>query len=337
MKRFALGGAAVAVLGAIAVAVAQERAPLAAAQAVEIRAESLPLFPAELEVQTAGKLLYRGGLALRADAPQFGGWSGLIVSADGQEMLAVSDEGNWLRAKLVYRDGALVGVADAQIAPMLGPDGNALSGKQEADAEALTSGSERLAGDIYVSFEQNHRVWRYPFGKDGFNARPVEVAMPPSLKSAEANGGLEGLVMLADGALWAQTEESRDKDGHFFGFVLAPDGVSGQTALNPIPPFQLTDLTLLPNGDVFALERRFSRVGGVGMQARRIARDAIKAGSLIDGAVLADLPMAASIDNMEGASAWRTPEGETRVLLISDDNFNAPLQRTVLLQFAVPD
>ncbi len=42
------------------------------------------------------------------------------------------------------------------------------------------------------------------------------------------------------------------------------------------------------------------------------------------------------IDNMEGIAAWRTPEGATRILLLSDDNFN-PLQRTLLLLFELKE
>jgi hypothetical protein len=36
---------------------------------------------------------------------------------------------------------------------------------------------------------------------------------------------------------------------------------------------------------------------------------------------------------MEGVSARRGPNGETLVYVVSDDNFNAPLQRTLLMMF----
>ncbi|HVZ14607.1 MAG TPA: twin-arginine translocation pathway signal, partial [Bauldia sp.] len=41
------------------------------------------------------------------------------------------------------------------------------------------------------------------------------------------------------------------------------------------------------------------------------------------------------IDNMEGLAARPGPNGETLLTLISDDN-QSLLQRTVLLQFALP-
>jgi hypothetical protein len=40
---------------------------------------------------------------------------------------------------------------------------------------------------------------------------------------------------------------------------------------------------------------------------------------------------------MEGLSVTRLKTGEVLITMISDDNFNHVLQRTVLLQFAVRD
>ena len=42
------------------------------------------------------------------------------------------------------------------------------------------------------------------------------------------------------------------------------------------------------------------------------------------------------IDNMEGLSVHRGANGDSILTLISDDNFS-PIQRTVLLQFALVD
>jgi hypothetical protein len=43
-----------------------------------------------------------------------------------------------------------------------------------------------------------------------------------------------------------------------------------------------------------------------------------------------------NIDNMEAIAAHRSAAGETILTLMSDDNFSA-LQRTLLMQFALPD
>ncbi|MGL1687315.1 esterase-like activity of phytase family protein, partial [Vibrio parahaemolyticus] len=43
------------------------------------------------------------------------------------------------------------------------------------------------------------------------------------------------------------------------------------------------------------------------------------------------------IDNMEGVAVHRDAAGDQVVTLISDDNFNHLLQRTLLLQFTLTD
>ena len=54
------------------------------------------------------------------------------------------------------------------------------------------------------------------------------------------------------------------------------------------------------------------------------------------GEVLLEAHDNLNIDNMEGIAAHRSASGETILTLISDDNFSA-LQRTLLMQFALPD
>src|SRR5688500_3401585 len=50
-----------------------------------------------------GKLAFRGGIMLASDDERFGGFSGLAVSSDGRSLLAISDDGWWLKADLTYR------------------------------------------------------------------------------------------------------------------------------------------------------------------------------------------------------------------------------------------
>ena len=55
----------------------------------------------------------------------------------------------------------------------------------------------------------------------------------------------------------------------------------------------------------------------------------------LDGRVLVQADSGFEIDNMEGIAVHRGAGGDTIVSLISDDNFNALLQRTVFLQFTL--
>ena len=59
---------------------------------------------------------------------------------------------------------------------------------------------------------------------------------------------------------------------------------------------------------------------------------AVAPGAVVDGPSLFDADMGHEIDNMEGIDAHVTPEGDTVLTMISDDNFSM-LQRTLLLQF----
>ena len=72
------------------------------------------------------------------------------------------------------------------------------------------------------------------------------------------------------------------------------------------------------------------------MRIRRVSLAAIKPGALIDGAVLIEADMNYQIDNMEGLSVNRAPDGSLVLTLISDDNFSM-IQRTLLLQFTLAE
>jgi len=63
---------------------------------------------------------------------------------------------------------------------------------------------------------------------------------------------------------------------------------------------------------------------------------AIKPGALADGKTLIEADLGYQIDNMEGIAVHRNADGETIITLVSDDNFS-PIQRNLLLQFAIVD
>ena len=91
---------------------------------------------------------------------------------------------------------------------------------------------------------------------------------------------------------------------------------------------------ILPGGELLLLERKFSLRGGAGIRIRRIPLAQIAPGALVDGPTLLEADLGFEIDNFEGLDVHQTPDGETVLTLISDDNFSM-LQRTILLQFAL--
>ena len=101
--------------------------------------------------------------------------------------------------------------------------------------------------------------------------------------------------------------------------------------------YSITDLAVLPDGAILTLERSFSRTSLPGMAIRRFSSAMIAAGATIEPELLfaGRFPFYA-IDNMEGIAVCAR-DGETRLTVLSDNNFNTSLQRTLLLQFALRD
>jgi hypothetical protein len=324
-----LGAVAAGVVTYLFTATAEQRE----IRALSVQVKVLPFSTGEDAKAHAGKLKHRGTLKLSSDDRNFGGLSGLIVSEDGSRFLAITDNSDWLTGSLSYRDGRLAGVSAVEIGPLRDPKGHQLSGKG-GDAEGLTGS---LDGDVFVSFERDHRIWRYPFGKDGLSAKPVPLKTPAALRQAPDNGGLEGLTLLRDGRLLALSESFHDGNDDIRGWLLK-DGVDPEdVTLKRRAPFDLTDVRQLPGGDVLTLERRFSRTGGVGFEMRRIKGGDVAGGATLDGEVIADVGMNFIIDNMEGLSVRTGDDGETLVYVVSDDNFNAPVQQTLLMMFVLAD
>ncbi len=324
------------VLIALAVVALLAAAPqVAVAQPTDAQAVSIITFQVDLRPQNAsetrvGRLRYLGGLVLRSEDRRFSGLSSLHFVSDDDVLLAVSDRGFWVSFRPLFEGENLIGVAEGSLWPILAQDGRPVT-EPAYDAESLT-----LVGDTaYVGFERLHRVDAFAEPLSGDNPPAEQFRGADTFGERAYNGGLEGMTALDATHLLAIAEDAND-DGTMDGWIM--DRRTGETrslALLATPPFSLTDLATLPNGDVITLERSFSVLGRVGARLRLIERETIAAHSLLDGEVLAELGSGFNIDNMEGL-AIRTRDGRTELFLISDNNQN-PLQRTMLLAFELMD
>jgi hypothetical protein len=304
--------------------------PVAASaeETITVSAKRLTLNPEGRNQTTVGRLRWRGGFALTADAEGFGGLSDLLLTPDGRGLLAVSDEGRWFGAELIYdAAGDLSGIAKARLGPMHDTAGRLLSVsiKRRQDAEALA----RLPdGSLVVAFERTHRLRRFAAGLGG----PTEVFdAPPGLEELSLNAGIEAMVTLVDGRLLAFAEGQQD-DGSGAAWLRETQGSWHALSLRPGGLFRPTGAALLPSGDVLLLERRYTLLGGLGARVSRIAAADIRAGARLEAKTLADFAPPLTLDNFEGIAAHRAGDGTTRITLISDDNFSV-LQRTLLMQF----
>ncbi len=189
----ARGSAFLAIL-ALALIPAAAQPPRAAGdvQRIEIRAQAIEAFdPREPSAHALRRARFRGGLVLTSPHRDFGGLSGLRVAADGAHFLALTDKGNWLRGRIVYRGKVPIAIADAEMAPMLGPDGRPLRSRGWYDTEALAEDG----GVVYVGIERVHQIVRFDFGKDGLRARGQPIAVPPGMKLLPYNESIECLAV----------------------------------------------------------------------------------------------------------------------------------------------
>ena len=283
-----------------------------------------------------GALEFRGGLELTSNNPAFGGISGLHIEPDGAHFLAITDRGSWLRGRIEYRNGKPVGITDAEIAPILGSDGRPLAARGWYDTESLTERD----GIFYVGIERVEQIVRLDYRRDGFKARAEPITVPPDFKTFKYNKSLECLTASPQGspfagALIVVTERSLDARGNLRSFLLDGDRVT-RFSVKRTDDFDVSDCALTPSGKLLILERRFSWTSGFAMRIRSVPLTALKPGATVDGPELITAGMSHQIDNMEGLSVHRGPNGELVLTLISDDNFSI-IQRTLLLQFTLEE
>jgi hypothetical protein len=287
-----------------------------------------------------GRLTWRGGLVLTSPSKHFGGWSGLALDADGKGFFAVSDAGAWMSGALTYDDKGLPsGMASVRLGAIQSKDGDPLSRKNDSDAEglALLKGTTEKR-TAFISFERKHRISRYDIDASGLSPARGKVSLPKSARGMPSNGGFEAIAVLRGGPnkgeFVAFSERMRDGEGNHVGWIWK-DSKPRKFYLTNDGDYDITDAAPLPDGGLLVLERSFRWSEGVRMRLRLIKQQQLRPRKIIDADILVSADGAREIDNMEGLAAHVAPSGETIVTMISDDNFNRGLQRTILLQFAI--
>jgi len=303
------------------------------ASAFPLKAKAVPLHISDAAVTSIGKLNYVAGFHLTADDARFGGLSGFELAPDGSTLIGVSDRGLWITVTLSHDSaGRLTGATAADAFPILGDKGQRLS-KQWGDAEevAILPG-----GDVVVSFEHHHRLGR--FGKLAALSTTHELPFhtPRDIKRAPPNGGIEAIAAFPDGRLLALREKPHDTSGHFQGWLISPKtGAEIALSYATVDGFQPTGITVLRNGDIIVLERRFSMLTGIAARLVRVKPDQLKAGAVIKTTELGRMGGRVTCDNFEALAARELPGQPVRLYVGSDDNYSSA-QETLLLQFEFP-
>ena len=291
------------------------------------------------DANTGPHLKWRGSLNLSSPLEGFGGFSSLMLSSDCTKLTAISDDGWWLGAELIYDAAAnLNGANSATIAPLLDANGKRGETKLERDAEALT----RIDDDtIAIAFESVPRIEAYALTDDGFAATAQKIPMPQAIAKGPENGEIEALGFAGEGPLIDQfiaiAESHFDKAGNTRAWVWPKNGAKGFSfAVERMDAYRITDLAILPGGDILILQRNFVPAF-TGMAIARVAAADVKPDAVVKPQLLFEARQPAHIiDNME-AIAICEMNGETRVSVMSDDNYLRAFQSTLLIQFALTD
>jgi hypothetical protein len=308
---------------------------VAAPVSIEVNARPLPSFDTRDRGHLRfGSLEYRSGLILTSRFRGFGGLSGLRLDPKGERFIAISDKGSWFTGRIVYAGREMTGLDDVEAAPMLGADGRPITARGWFDTESIALDGQL----VYVGLERVNQMLRFDFSKGFTRSRGEVVPLPQAARKLPYNKGLEALVMVPKGlalagTLLAFSERGLDAAGNIIAFLIGGK-TPGQFSVRRTDHFDISDAVLLPSGDLLLLERKFSWLAGIGIRIRRIALKSVAPGAVVDGPSIFDADMGYEIDNMEGIDAHVTPEGDTVLTMISDDNFSV-IQRNLLLQFTL--
>jgi hypothetical protein len=287
------------------------------------------------------KLKFMGGLVLTSPSPYFGGWSGLLLDDDAKSFVALSDASLWMRGELAYSGSRLSGIKNARLGPLLEKSGRPIVRASDRDSEsiALEIGSFQ-DGWALIGFEGRHRIERFVLSSDGFKAAGVALPIPPAAKRMDRNEGFEALTIMKGGPYkgWpiAFSEHLFDEAGNHTGWLWTKDGPRALHLKN-VGEFDITDVSSLDDGTLFILERAFNWLEGVKMRLVKVEPDAPAPGRTLEGEELIEADMNDNVDNMEGLAVTWTKSGDVLITMISDDNFNHIIQRTLLLQFLLRD
>ena len=295
----------------------------------------VPLSTTDAEQSQVGALVYRGGIDIPRMGQNIGGLSSLIWDADSEQLLSVTDDGRWVWIDPAEQDGQLTGITAITSGPLLGPDGQPLSGKLQGDSESIT----RPADDGWlIGFERDHRILRYA-QLDGV-PQPIAVDPVAVLGDLADNNGLETMAYGPSGLFLCaerlpQPEQPQPEqancalipaNGQVVPMSIAAPGAIAASSPAAVIDAVPTDADMASDGTIYVLFRSYSPVEGNTAGIVAIAPDASRRD-------LASFRAPLSVDNFEGL-ALREEGGTTVLYIVSDDNFSGS-QRTLLMKFEV--
>lgn len=284
------------------------------------------------------ELIWQGGLVLSSADSDFGGLSGITFTGPGNRLAMVTDVGRFVSGYLIYDDqGAPLGLGGSYMTPIENSKGVELPRRFAKDAEAVdTIFRNGVPAAVRVGFENLTRVADFELidGKPSGAARPITI--PKWLERLRTNRSLEAVCIAPPASPVAGSTllftEGAQASGGFAAYMLGRRD-KGELALSRTRGLNPTDCAFLPDGDLLVLERG-AGLFGFSMQVRRIKAADVQPGAKLTGKVILK-GSGGDVDNMEGIAVHEGPDGQPRITIISDDNFNS-WERSLLLEFSLP-
>ncbi|MFN6951111.1 MAG: esterase-like activity of phytase family protein [Albidovulum sp.] len=277
----------------------------------------------------AAELVAIGQFTWQESDDSFGGFSGLVMAADGTTFHAVTDRGEIYEAAVTREaDRRITAIRTLWHGRLLDNHGKLVEGFT-SDAEALASAAN---GGLYVAYESYARVT----GLNPSDLHPVPIHEFDRFRDLWNNESFEGLAERPEGGLIVVIETAGPETGGYATFL--GDWAGDQMTWRPGPDvpagdgdYGATDAAFGPDGRFYLLERRFS----LGGYSSRIRRFGYREGGFGAAETLLETTPG-TLDNMEGMSLWTDPDGRTIISLISDDNFLF-VQKTIVAEYELKE
>lgn len=272
----------------------------------------------------AARAEYLGSWTWPKSARPAGGLSAIEVAEDGISITALTDDSQWIRARLIREGGRITGI-EAMSSGVLHETTGTPMAEERNDSEGLAIAPD---GRAWVAFEGDTRLWEYP-DIDG-PARPM--AVHRDYPRMQANSALEALARGPDGVLYTLPERSGELDRPFTVYRYRDGALLPVWTLRRDPDFLPVGADFGPDGRFYLLERKFLGIFGFSSRVRRfsVTPDGFQDETLIFRS------RTAKHDNLEGLGLWRDADGAIRLLMVSDDN-NLPIQRTELVEYRLTE
>lgn len=272
--------------------------------------------------QPPAKVQHLSSITWSEEFEAFGGVSALELADNGRDFLAISDRMHLMQGQLIRENGQISAVELSRHEPLNDAAGITLKPwKRDSEGLAVTPN-----GTLFVSLEAINQVWRYnqPFGQ--------AKALPrhPDFQKMPNNAALEALAIDGRGRLYT-VPEVRPKSRP--GLPLYRYSSKGWQILYYIDVqegFDPVAADFGPDGQFYMLERKF---GGIGFRSRLRRFDL---GSFDPKGEHLLTTALGQHDNLEGLSVWRDPQGQTRLTMVSDDNFKF-FQRSEIVEYVLTE